>query len=147
MALSAGMTPAQDLGAPPAAHEPAADPAHVWDLTDIYSSVDEWDEARRNVLATLPEIEGRKGTLGESASSLYRTLALISATVKEAIRVSVYASLNADEDLRAGESDYPYELLTAAGVDLATPDPYRAVVARMNGIMDRMEALLAQTGR
>jgi oligoendopeptidase F len=104
MALSAGMTPAQELGAPPAAQEPAADPEHVWDLTDIYSGVDEWDEARRNVLATLPEIEGRKGTLGESASSLYRTLALISATVKEAIRVSVYASLNADEDLRVGEA-------------------------------------------
>ncbi len=44
--------------------------------------------------------------------------------------------------LRAGGSDYPYELLKAAGVDMATPEPYRAVVDRMNAIMDEMEMLL-----
>ena len=44
--------------------------------------------------------------------------------------------------LRAGGSDYPYEILRAAGVDLATPEPYRAVVDRMNAIMDEMELLL-----
>lgn len=46
--------------------------------------------------------------------------------------------------LRAGGSDYPYTLLRNAGVDLATPAPYRAVVERMNAIMDDMEALLDQ---
>ena len=46
--------------------------------------------------------------------------------------------------LRAGGSDYPYKLLTNAGVDLATPEPYRAVVAKMNAIMDEMEELLRQ---
>ena len=49
--------------------------------------------------------------------------------------------------LRAGGSDYPYNLLTRAGVDLASPEPYRAVVARMNAIMDEMEALLEADGR
>ncbi len=44
--------------------------------------------------------------------------------------------------LRAGGSDYPYRLLVNAGVDLATPEPYRAVVAEMNAIMDEMEAIL-----
>jgi oligoendopeptidase F len=44
--------------------------------------------------------------------------------------------------LRAGGSDYPYDLLVAAGVDMATPEPYRAVVDRMNAVMDEMEALL-----
>ena len=44
--------------------------------------------------------------------------------------------------LRAGGSDYPYNLLKNAGVDLATPGPYRAVVDRMNAIMDEMERLL-----
>jgi len=44
--------------------------------------------------------------------------------------------------LRAGGSDYPYELLKSAGVDMATPDPYRALVRRMNDVMDQMEALL-----
>ncbi len=46
--------------------------------------------------------------------------------------------------LRAGDSDYPYDLVKAAGVDLATPAPYQALVARMNGIMDQIEAILAK---
>ncbi|MEM7502377.1 MAG: oligoendopeptidase F [Pseudomonadota bacterium] len=44
--------------------------------------------------------------------------------------------------LRAGGSDYPYTLLKNAGVDLARPEPYRAIVSKMNDIMDQMEALL-----
>jgi oligoendopeptidase F len=46
--------------------------------------------------------------------------------------------------LRAGASDYPYDLVKAAGVDLATPAPYQAIVARMNSIMDQIEAILAR---
>jgi oligoendopeptidase F len=46
--------------------------------------------------------------------------------------------------LGAGGSDYPYELVKAAGVDLASPAPYRAVVARMNRIMDEIEAIQAR---
>jgi len=46
--------------------------------------------------------------------------------------------------LKAGGSDYPYQLLLDAGVDMAKPEPYRALVKRMNDIMDRMEAILAK---
>lgn len=48
------------------------------------------------------------------------------------------------ELLRAGGSDDPYELVKKAGVDLASPEPYRALVARMNAIMDEIEAILAR---
>ncbi len=44
--------------------------------------------------------------------------------------------------LKAGGSDYPYELLLAAGVDLATPAPYQSLVKRMNAIMDEIETIL-----
>lgn len=44
--------------------------------------------------------------------------------------------------LKAGGSDYPYDLVKKAGVDLATPEPYRALVKRMNSIMDQIEAIL-----
>ena len=43
---------------------------------------------------------------------------------------------------KAGGSDYAYDLLKRAGVDLPTPDTYRATVDRMNMIMDRIEAIL-----
>ena len=46
--------------------------------------------------------------------------------------------------LGAGSSDYPYELVKRAGVDLASPAPYKAVVARMNRIMDEIEAIQAK---
>jgi oligoendopeptidase F len=44
--------------------------------------------------------------------------------------------------LRAGGSDYAYNLMKQAGVDLATAEPYRALLRRMEGIMDEIEALL-----
>lgn len=43
--------------------------------------------------------------------------------------------------LRAGGSGYPYELYKKAGIDMATPTPYRALVARMNRLMDEVEAV------
>ena len=46
--------------------------------------------------------------------------------------------------LKAGGSDYPYQLMKRAGIDMATPAPYRALVSRMNKIMDEMEAILDQ---
>jgi len=49
--------------------------------------------------------------------------------------------------LRAGGSDYPYAMVKAAGVDLATPAPYQAIVARMNRIMDEIEAIQARRGK
>jgi oligoendopeptidase F len=46
--------------------------------------------------------------------------------------------------LRAGGSDYPYELYKKAGIDMATPAPYRALAARMNRLLDQIEALQAK---
>ena len=46
--------------------------------------------------------------------------------------------------LKAGGSNYPYELVKTAGVDLATPAPYQALAGRMNSIMDEIEATLAR---
>jgi oligoendopeptidase F len=43
--------------------------------------------------------------------------------------------------LRAGGSDYPYALYVQAGADLATVAPYRALMARMNRLMDQIEQL------
>lgn len=45
--------------------------------------------------------------------------------------------------LRAGGSNYGYEVLRAAGLDLASPVPYRNLLAQFAITMDRAEALLA----
>lgn len=46
------------------------------------------------------------------------------------------------ELLASGGSEYPYEQLVEAGVDLATPDPYEALMRRMSAIMDEIEAIV-----
>ena len=46
--------------------------------------------------------------------------------------------------LKSGGSDYPYDLVRKAGVDLASPAPYRSIVARMDRIMDEIEAIQAR---
>ena len=46
--------------------------------------------------------------------------------------------------LSSGSADYPYDLVKAAGVDLATRAPYDAVAKRMNRIMDEIEQILAR---
>ena len=72
------------------------------------------------------------------ATSQTAGTALYEKIVKDgAIGVENYKDL-----LRAGGSDYPYKLLVNAGVDLAQPEPYAAIVAKMNAIMDEMERLL-----
>jgi len=48
--------------------------------------------------------------------------------------------------LRSGRSDYPHELLMKAGVDMTSPEPYRAVFSRMNAIMDQIENILEEGG-
>ena len=44
--------------------------------------------------------------------------------------------------LKAGGSDYPYDLMKNAGIDMATAAPYKALIKRMNNIMDEMEIIL-----
>ena len=46
--------------------------------------------------------------------------------------------------LKAGGSDYPYTLYKKAGLDMASPAPYEALIARMNKIMDQIDAIEAR---
>jgi oligoendopeptidase F len=45
--------------------------------------------------------------------------------------------------LKAGSSDYAYPLYVKAGVDLAQPGPYQALMARMNRLLDAYEQTAA----
>ena len=44
--------------------------------------------------------------------------------------------------LSAGGSNYPLELLSQAGVDLLSPQPYAAAMAAMAESLDQLEGLL-----
>jgi oligoendopeptidase F len=45
--------------------------------------------------------------------------------------------------LKSGGSDYAYTLYKKAGIDMATPAPYQALIARMNRLMDEIDTLEA----
>lgn len=85
----------------------ASGPAHAaetssptWDLSELFPSSEAWDAARKAVLEALPRLAAYKGTLGQSADSMAKALEDISTTMLKALRVYVYASLKADEDIR-----------------------------------------------
>jgi oligoendopeptidase F len=46
--------------------------------------------------------------------------------------------------LKAGGSDHPYPLYKTAGIDMAQPAPYVALMTRMNRLMDEFERLMQQ---
>ncbi len=48
--------------------------------------------------------------------------------------------------LKAGGSDDPYLIVKRAGPDLASPEPYRALVKRMDRLLDRLAAAMAEKG-
>ena len=100
----AALTAALPLVSLHAEEKPAADPRYTWDLTELYPSVEAWEQARDEVMAEFDKIEARRGTLGDSADSLYQAYRHVSDTLKKGGRVFVYASLGADEDLNVTET-------------------------------------------
>lgn len=72
----------------------------VWDLTDLYHTLDAWNAERERINAEIQTISAYQGTLGNSAASLLTAFDAISAINKEGARVFIYASLGGDEDLR-----------------------------------------------
>ncbi len=48
--------------------------------------------------------------------------------------------------LSSGGSDYPIELLKRVGVDMTTPQPLQSTIARMNRVMDEIEAIASRLG-
>ncbi|MBK8943794.1 MAG: oligoendopeptidase F [Ignavibacteriae bacterium] len=46
--------------------------------------------------------------------------------------------------LKSGSSKYPIDVLKTAGVDMTSPKPILAVVNKMNELLDKLEALLAE---
>jgi oligoendopeptidase F len=88
----------------------AVDTKYTWDLTELFATVEDWNQAREKVLAEFEKIEARRGTLGDSAESLYEAYSHVSDTIRKGYRVYVYASLNGDEDLRVGETQERLQL-------------------------------------
>lgn len=85
----------------------------AWDLTDLYADAQAWEAERKRVLEEMKDLEAYKGRLGESAQTLLEASDKVSKIQKEALRLLVYATLKADEDLRISETQEQRSLAQA----------------------------------
>jgi oligoendopeptidase F len=91
-------TPA--MNAAPAAESAASRPQIPWDLTDLYPTLEAWEEARQSVAQGIQELPTFRGKLGDGAGTLADLLERVYGLSQQVARISVYASLEADENLR-----------------------------------------------
>ena len=80
----------------------AVDPKYTWDLSEIYPSVEAWNQAREDVLQDFVELEERRGTLGESADSLYKGMQMYSDAYRNAARGRLRLPLSTPPERRCG---------------------------------------------
>ncbi len=71
-----------------------------WKLEDLYPSDQAWNEAKQQLAARFGEITKFKGKLAGSAKELLACLEFDSGVSKEFGRLSSYASMKSDEDVR-----------------------------------------------
>jgi oligoendopeptidase F len=76
----------------------------MWDLSDLYASPEAWSAAHAALKARVEKLDSYKGTLGKGAPALFKALSDIGATRKDLDRLSVYASLKKDEDVRVASA-------------------------------------------
>src|SRR3569623_1400093 len=84
---------------------------YKWKLADLYPSDAAWSNAKDELTAKLPELGKHKGKLGKSAGALLAALQAMFDFDHQLSRLSVYASSQSDEDVRAAR---PREMQQAA---------------------------------
>ena len=75
------------------------EPAMVWDLSELYPSIDAWEQARKETLERLQQLQHCRGELGKSAHILGNCLQLSSDIYRSLARVYTYSFLEKDVDL------------------------------------------------
>ncbi len=70
----------------------------IWDLESIFASNEAWESSFKKIEQGLPELEGLKGTLGQSGEALLKVLQTRDALYEELETLFVYASMRKDED-------------------------------------------------
>jgi len=99
--------------APPPDAGDAANPAYMWDLSDLYPSPEAWTAEHAKIKAQVEGLDKYKGTLHKSAASMLAALSAMSDVSKEVTRLNVYASLKGDEDVRLSKDQERVQLAQA----------------------------------
>ena len=92
--------PAQSTQHATARNAPIDAVATMWDLTDLYPTIEAWSTSYDKAKAAADQLDSYKGTLGMSASSMFSALDANSTLNRQSDRLLAYALLKADEDKR-----------------------------------------------
>jgi len=99
----------------------------AWDLGDLYPNDAAWTAERQSLQAEIARLPQLRGTLGRDAGALRAALQTISDTARKAVRLYIYASLKADEDLRVAPNQerkqQAQDVFTALGEATAWVEP------------------------
>ena len=100
---------------------------YKWDLTDIYRTESDWQEAKAALIIELPKIENYKGKLTQSAGNLLACFELSSKINREAHKLYLYANMPSDLDTRdmkySGMKKELQQLFTDYAAKVAFIDP------------------------
>jgi oligoendopeptidase F len=94
-------------------------PARTWRLADIYPHTEAWEEERERLVARMAELDALQGRLAEGSHTVLAALELLFDLHRLAGRLHTYASLMADQDLRAPGPQAMKENIVALYSDLA----------------------------
>ena len=102
LCLSTVLLPLSAMSAPASkvAVDPTDDPAYMWDLSDLYRTPEAWTAEHDKLQEEAKGLEQYKGTLGKSAADMLKALSAYSHVRKESARLSVYAGLKGDENVK-----------------------------------------------
>jgi oligoendopeptidase F len=108
----------------------------AWDLTDLYATDAAWTADKTAIQAEIARIPQYRGTLGRDAASLRTALQTISDLTRKLLKLYIYASLKADEDLRVAPNQerkqQAQDVFTALGEATAWVEPEILTVGQQN---------------
>jgi oligoendopeptidase F len=117
--LAAAILPVRVVAAESAVPLQAANPAYSWDLGDLYPSPQAWTQAHDRVLAQANALSGYQHTLVAGPAAMLAAMSSISTARKESARLSAYASLKNDENVKVGPSQERLQAAQALATTLA----------------------------
>jgi len=118
----------------------------VWDLTDLFPSVEAWETELNAVSDGIPELESYQGRLWESAATLEEALKVRSALYRKLAHVSAYASLKSDENLAESEHRARKQRVSSVGSNLWQSSSWMAPEIISLG-SEKIEAFIAEAPR
>ncbi len=100
------------------------DAKYKWNLEDLYSSVDEWQNDLKTIEKRIPEITEFKGKLAENSKNLLATLENIYSIYKNYSKLSSYSARLKDQDLGNSSNSSLAQQASSLGTKLSEAASY-----------------------